>query len=401
MSSSISKLKMLYVASVPLHLYTFWIPYAQHFRSKNWVVDGASSDITQWRDLEGVFDQVFDINFVRNPLQNPLAALAGIFATLKHIRSLVAEQGYDIVHVSTPTAAFMVRLALRGERSRTKVIYTAHGFHFFKGNSPTRNRLFRGLERMAAGWTDALITINREDFDAANSFGTIAPGKVRLIPGIGVDPAKYRKVPETIRRELGLEPHQALLLVIGEMIPRKRHKDAIDAFAKLTDATTHMAFAGDGKLRQHLEAYVHSKGLSQRMHFLGFRKDIPALLSASDVLLLPSRHEGLPRCILEAMCIGTPVIASDIRGCRDLLANGCGVLCPVGDIEGLSKAIEEVLGNNRMRSQLSRRAAERVKECSQDILIGRHEEIYDAVLANEAPATEFVFPTTPAVESES
>ena len=168
---------MLYVASVPLHLYTFWIPYAQHFRSKNWVVDGASADITQWRDLEGVFDQVFDINFVRNPLQNPLAALAGIFATLKHIRSLVAEQGYDIVHVSTPTAAFMVRLALRGERSRTKVIYTAHGFHFFKGNSPTRNLLFRGLERMAAGWTDALITINREDFDAANSFGTIAPGR--------------------------------------------------------------------------------------------------------------------------------------------------------------------------------------------------------------------------------
>jgi glycosyltransferase involved in cell wall biosynthesis len=101
------------------------------------------------------------------------------------------------------------------------------------------------------------------------------------------------------------------------------------------------------------------------------------------------------------MCIGTPVIASDIRGCRDLLANGCGVLYPVGDIGGLSKAIEEVLGNNRMRSQLSRRAAERVKECSQDILIGRHEEIYDAVLANEAPATEFVFPTTPAVESES
>ena len=392
---------MLYVASVPLHLYTFWIPYSQHFRSKGWVVDGASANITHFWDLQGVFDRVFDISFVRNPLQNPLAALAGIFATLKHIRSLVAEQGYDIVHVSTPTAAFMVRLALRGSRSGTKVIYTAHGFHFFKGNSLIRNLLFRSLERMAAGWTDALITVNREDFDAANSFGTLAPAKVRLVPGIGVDPAKYQKVPVTIKRELGLEPHQALLLIIGEMIPRKRHKDAIDAFGKLTDATTHLAFAGDGKLRQYLEAYVNSQGLSERVHFLGFRKDIPALLSGSDLLLLPSKHEGLPRCVLEAMCIGTPVIASDIRGCRDLLANGCGVLYPMGDVEGLSKAIQEVLGNNQMRSQLSGQAAERVKECSQDILIGRHEEIYDEVFASEVPAKELVFPTAPVGESAS
>jgi glycosyltransferase involved in cell wall biosynthesis len=394
-----SKVKMLYVAAVPLHLYAFWIPYAQHFRRKGWVVDAASANLTQFGDLHGVFDRVFDIQFIRNPLRNPLAAFMGLFSTIKHIRNLVTEQGYDIVHVSTPTAAFVVRIALRGGRN-VKVIYTAHGFHFFKGNSLIRNLLFHRLERMTARWTDALITINREDFDAAKSFGTISPAKVRLVPGIGVNSAKYRKAPGTIRQELGLQPQQPLLLMIGEMIPRKRHKDAIDAFSTLPDVTTHMAFAGDGRLRRYLEDYVCSKGLSPRVHFLGFRQDIPALLSTSDALLLPSKHEGLPRCILEAMCVGTPVIASDIRGCRDLLTDDCGLLHPVGDIKRLSGAIREVLDNKQLQSHLTTRAAKRVKECSQDILIARHEEIYDAVLADEPLAEEFAFPRASMVESK-
>jgi len=142
--------KMLYVASVPLHLLHFWIPYAQHFRSKNWVVDGASADITQWRDLEGVLIK-FLTSICSQPATEPWPPCRHL-CNPQHIRSLVAEQGYDIVHVSTPTAAFMVRLALRGAEPHEGDL-TAHGFHFFKGNSLHSHLLFRGLERMAAGWT--------------------------------------------------------------------------------------------------------------------------------------------------------------------------------------------------------------------------------------------------------
>jgi len=376
---SVNKPKLLLVASVPLHLYTFWVPYAQYFQSKGWIVDGASANISTFTDLNGVFNHTFDIGFIRNPFQKPFLLIQLFFKIIRQIQQIVSEQDYDLVHVNTPTAAFMVRFALRNRNHKPRVLYTAHGFHFFKGNSPFKNIIFKYLEKTAARWTDQIFTINDEDYNAAREFGTINPERVTLIPGIGVDVDVYKKTASSIRAELKLERNHKLLLMIGEMNPGKRHKDAIEAIS-LLDSQYHLAIAGTGKLQNALKEYSVSKGVEHRVHFLGFRKDVPGLISESDALLLPSEREGLPRCILEAMSIGTPVIASDIRGSRDLLANGCGLLHKVGNTRQLAECIDRCLSDKMLREACKERAIQRIVKYSQTALISVHEQIYGNVL---------------------
>lgn len=375
-----STCKLLYVASVPLHLYTFWVPYVRHFRAKGWTVDGAAADISRFADLDGVFDNTFDVQFVRNPLEQPFAALGRYASTIRYIRNLVFRGGYDIVHVNSMTATFMTRFALRHHASKPQVIHTAHGFHFFKGNCWWRNALFRGWESVGSRWTDTLITINAEDYAAAQRFRGISADRVVLTPGIGVDLSLYCKRESRTRDELRLTPEQPLLLFVGEMIPRKRHADSIAALAQLARKDIHLAFAGNGEQEMRLRKHAFEAGLGERVHFLGFRKDIPELISAADALLLPSAREGLPRCILEAMSIGTPVIASEIRGNADLLSGGCGLLHAVGDTAALANCVVRLLEDKAAVRQMVTKAQERVRDFSLDKVIAAHERIYESAM---------------------
>ena len=378
--TQISKPKLLIAASVPLHLYTFWVPYARHFHAQGWQVDGMAAGIGQFHQLAGEFDNIHDVQFVRNPFKNPGAFITNLRATQRQIIDIFQANEYNIVHISTPTAGFLLRYTLRNKFPNLHKIYTAHGFHFFKGNAPLKNLVFHTLEAYVAKWTDTLITINQEDYEAARAFSRLDPRNVQLFPGIGVDLVKYSQGSTNLREELQLSATTPILLMIGEMNKGKRHRDLIQALKFLPNC--HVVLAGSGKLQDQLKASVQRNNLQDRVHFLGFRNDIPALINAADILVLPSEREGLPRCIMEAMSIGTPVVACSIRGCKDLLQNQRGLLYPVGNIPELVKAIQTILTQPDISQQLVQNAKVHIPKYALDLLLQQHSHLYKNILRN-------------------
>ncbi|MBS3933352.1 MAG: glycosyltransferase [Truepera sp.] len=382
-------LKLLMVSSVPSTLTAFLLPYAEHFRRLGWRVDALTRDGSGCERCLNTFDNVWDVAWSRNPLkpQNLLEAP-------QTIHELIARQGYDIVHVHDPVAAFVTRFALR-RLEHPQVFYTAHGFHFFKGNHLLKNALFLTLERLAGRWTDHLIVINREDEAAAKRYRLVPEGQLHYLPGIGVDTAAYSAAQvtaeevEAVRASLGLRGEDPLFLLVAEFNPGKRHRDALRALAKLPHPRAALAFAGVGPLLEATKQLASELGIAERVHFLGYRHDIPVLLRAASALLLPSEREGLPRSIMEAMAMGTPVIATPIRGVSELLAESCGLLHPVGDVDELARAMAWIIANPHEAGALAERAKVRVARYDLKPLLAAHEVLYQQALTRSQTSAMF------------
>lgn len=341
-------MKLLVVTTVAVTLRAFLLPHARYFRKRGWTVDGAAADVSRCESCREVFDETFDIPFSRNPLH-----LGQLHRAAKAIKTLVTQKGYDVVHVHTPVAAFVTRLALRHLRARgkVKVVYTAHGFHFYRGGPFFSNLLYRALEKRAAGWTDHLFVINEEDCEAACSF--LSADRVTCLQGgVGLDLSEYdpRSVTKgeiaALRGEMGLKEGEPLFLMVGEFNANKRQADLIRAFAAMRPGKErpHLAFAGTGPAEEPMRQLARRLGVAERVHFLGFRGDVKALLKAATALILPSQREGLPRCLMEAIVMGAPIIGSDTRGTRDLVRLAGGWLFPVGDVAALAEAMEGAVG---------------------------------------------------------
>lgn len=340
-------MKLLVVTTVAVTLKAFLLPHARYFSKRGWTVDGAAADVSRCESCREVFDETFDIPFSRNPLH-----FRRLRRAAEEIRALVERKGYDVVHVHTPVAAFVTRLALRHLRARgkVKVVYTAHGFHFYRGGPFFSNLLYRTLEKKASRWTDHLFVINSEDYEAACSF--LPSQRVTYLEGgIGLDLSEYdpRSVTEgeiaALRGEMGLKEGEPLFLMVGEFIARKRQADLIRAFAAMRPGkeSPHLAFAGTGPAEEPMRQLARCLGVDERVHFLGFRGDVKVLLRAATALVLPSQHEGLPRCLMEAIVMGTPIIGSDIRGTRDLVRLASGRVFPLRNVQSLTEALEEAV----------------------------------------------------------
>ena len=376
----------LFVTTVPVTLEVFLAPFAQHFRAQGWRIECLANGASAEPVLAEAFDACHDAEWTRNPLSP-----RNLIGTARHVREIVVAGGYDIVHVHTPVAAFVTRFALRRlpRRTRPVLIYTAHGFHFFRGQNALLNLAFRTLERVAARWTDHLVTINAEDFEAARGFGTIDRARVRLIPGIGVDTMAFAEEAidpdevEAVRHELAVPADAFMLLMIAEFAPVKRHAFVLDALARVPDGHVVLVLAGAGPLEEDVRAEVTRLGLGDRVRFAGYRRDIPALLAASDALVLASRREGLARSVLEAMSVGRPVIGTRTRGIADAVPEGTGWIVPTDDPAALAKAIHDAAG---FPAEVARRgaAARSVARRTYDLplIIDAYEELYRDALAS-------------------
>lgn len=376
----------LFVTTVPITLEQFLAPFALHFRAQGWLVDALANGAATDPHIAEAFDQRFDIEWSRNPFSPK--NLTGTAAT---VRRLVSEGAYDIVHVHTPIAAFVTRFALRSLPAMTRpvVIYTAHGFHFYRGGSPVKNAVFRATERAAAAWTDFLITINAEDYEAARQFGTIDPARVRHIPGIGVDTDVYRPdaaTPEqiaSIRSELDVPPDAFMLTMLAEYAPVKRHEHVFAAMARVKHREVVLAAVGGGPLESRLREQVAALGLSDRVRLAGWRRDVPAVLAASDALILASSREGLPRSILEAMSTALPVIGTETRGITDAVGHDAGWVVPKDDVAALADAIDLAAEHPEEAARRGAEARRRaVSGFSLDVVIAAHEELYAEALAS-------------------
>jgi glycosyltransferase involved in cell wall biosynthesis len=375
--------RLLMVTTLPCTLNSFLLPFAAHFRSQGWQVDAMSCGISQDAQCLAGFDRVWDVQWSRNPLDP-----RNLLGTPGKIREIVIREKYDLVHVHTPVAAFVTRYALKDLRDRInlKVIYTAHGFHFYNGGNSAKNTAFINLEKLAGNWTDHLVTINHEDKAAALQYGLVAPANTHYMPGIGVDLKYYNRhhVPDAavanVYRELGISQDTPLFVSVAEFTTRKHHVDAIEAFAKLARKDVHFALAGTGPLMEKMKELATKLGVIDRIHFLGNRKDVPVLMKAATANILVSAQEGLPRCVLESLALEVPTIGTKIRGTQDLLEGGCGLLVDVGDVDALAAAMNWILDRPQDAAEMAKLASARISTYDLEVIIQLHEKLYLAAV---------------------
>jgi glycosyltransferase involved in cell wall biosynthesis len=374
--------RILMVATLGISVNGGLIRFARHFRSQGWRVDAMAHGIADYRECRDNFDRIWEASWSRNPLSP-----RNLLVAAREVRSAAATGRYDLVHVHTPVAAFVVRYALRNMRmNRPKVIYTAHGFHFHPSGKFIPNLIFRTLEKAAGRWTDYLVVINRTDEQQAQSHRLVPAERVVYMPGIGVDTRRLSKDSvsatqvDEIKRELGLQPDAILFLMVAEFTANKRHCDALRALALLKRSNCHLALAGVGDRQGEVRALAEHLGLGARVHFLGFRRDVPALMRAANAVLSTSHREGLPLCIMEAMSLEVPVIATQIRGSSDLLGDGCGYLVPTSNPGAIAAAMEDIIANPSKARQMSAAALLRIAEYDVEKIEANHEQLYARVL---------------------
>lgn len=285
-----------------------------------------------------------------------ISELSKAYKQLKHE---VETNKYEIVHTQSPIGGVICRLACRKARKLygTKVIYAAHGFHFFKG-APLKNWLvYYNVEKYCSKFTDLLITINQEDYKNAQKFKA---KEVVYVPGAGVDTNKFVASPdgrERIRKELGINDETTVLLSVGELIPRKNHVEVLEALKQMKDAgkdyKIKYLIAGRGKIANELQDKINGLGLQEQVQMLGFRSDVADVFAASDIYVFPSHQEGLPVALMEAMSVGMPVVCSRIRGNVDLIEEGVGgYLFDSKDASTLVTALDRMMA----KAEIDRRA---------------------------------------------
>ena len=339
--------KMLMVATVPSMIGQFNMNNIQLLQEMGYEVHVAcdftdrsvwtEERVTQFEEtLEEKDIQKYQVDFSRSALR-----IDRHIASYRQLKQVIKQNNYNFVHCHTPIAGAISRFVCKN--TKMKCIYTAHGFHFYKG-APLKNwLLFYPIEWICSWMTDVLITINKEDYNRAKK--CLHAKKTEYVPGVGVDLRKFGQATvnkSTKRRELGIPEDSILLLSVGELNENKNHETVIRA---IKDLDVYYIIAGKGDLREYLEKVIDEIGLTERIKLLGFRRDVSELYQAADIYVLPSVREGLNVSIMEAMASGLPAICSKIRGNIDLIKDEDCLFHP-GSVSECSNAIDTIRKRN-------------------------------------------------------
>lgn len=281
----------------------------------------------------------------------------------KNLMRILKKEDIEVIHCNTPVGGLIGRLC--GKRAKIKhIIYTAHGFHFYKGAPLINRTIFKWAEMIMAHWTDAIITMNSEDFEAAKKFKLKKGGKVFYTPGVGIDTKEYKNIlldKNVYRAKLGIKDDDFVCISMGDLIPRKNYTVAIEAIAKCNNEKIHYLICGKGPELESLKKLCIKLKIDKQIHFLGFRTDIRELLHISDLFLFTTLQEGMPRSMMEAMASGLPCIASKIRGNVDLLEDEKGgFLVSVDDSSMIADKINFLIKNDKLRLEMARNNLEKI-----------------------------------------
>lgn len=366
--------KILFVATVEQHLLAFHLPVMKWFQDSGFEVHVATNLQGRHNEFRDNGIVAHKIDFTRSPYSPKLGY------ALKQLMRVMRLNIYSLVHVHTPVAAFLGRLAAR-LTSTAPVLYTAHGFHFYRG-APWYNWLiYYTAERIAARWTDGLITMNSEDYENAQRLGFIPNKNLFFVHGVGVDFDRY-SLPASdgisIRSALGIGPNEVVFTCIAELNKNKNHDFLFDAWEQVaaTHKNAHLLLVGSGKREALLRRRVVQEHLPN-VHFLGYRQDIPQILAATDAVVLASKREGLPRCIMEAMAAGRPVVATNVRGNRDLVDDRVtGLLVAVDDVSVLVKALKRLAEDSGLREVMGKSGFGRAHLYSLESVKDKMHEVY-------------------------
>ncbi len=352
--------RILLTATVQSHIAQFHRPLIKLLKENGFEVHVAARDNLGEKNGLAInnVDRIYDIPFQRNPMD------LGNMAAYRMLKKLLEKEKYDIISCNTPVAGVCTRMAARDARKQgTRVIYTAHGFHFYKGSPRINWLIYYPLERMLAHCTDTLITVSEEDFELAKKhFKT----NVEHIHGVGADTEKYHSVSNEqnriFRDEQGFNGRYVALCV-GELNCNKNQKTVIEAVKKVSERYPEilLLIAGNGPTECVLRKQTEMLGLQDHVRMLGYCVDLEKYMTACDVLVSASFREGMPLNIMEAMICGKPVLASVNRGHKELVSEGgTGFLFKAGDADQLAELLVRLLNDRSLGEALGRQGMQNV-----------------------------------------
>lgn len=352
----------------------FHIPYLEWFKNNGYEVHvAARNDYENKEECDIQFcDKYFDLPFERFPMKkNNVIAYKGL-------KRIIDANKYNIIHCHTPMGGALGRLAARNAQKKgSKVIYTAHGFHFFKGAPLINWLVYYPVERWLAKFTDVLITLNREDYGLAQNFKA---KKIKYVPGVGIDVDKFKNIEinrQVKRRSIEINEDELMVISVGELNKNKNHQIIVRAVAMLKNEKIKYVLCGQGPLETELRELARQLGVEKQVKFLGYRKDIPELLYAADLFAFPSYREGLSLSLMEAMASSLPVICSKVRGNVDLIEEGRGgYLIDPRDINEFSEKLEMLLTNDERKSY-GLTNLEKIHDFDRNYVLDRMIEIYE------------------------
>ena len=374
-------MRVLLTATVQSHICQFHKPLVEMLHEHNCEVHVAARDnLAEKNGLKLDFaEKVFDVPFSRSPKSKDN------IKAYKQLKKIIDEGQYDVIHCNTPMGGIVTRLAARKARKNgTKVFYTAHGFHFYKG-APKKNWIvFYPIEKFFANhYTDKLITITNEDYDLANKKFKC---QIERIHGVGVDEKRYFPIQEDekkqLRLEMGYNENQKLILCIGELLPNKNQQMAIrmmpEILKKYPDAI--LLIAGNGPEKNNLENLIAELGLQNNVKLSGYVTNLEDYQHIADVCVSCSRREGLPLNIVEAMMSGTPVVATYNRGHRELITDEQnGYLVSINDNSSMIEKVLTLLDDINIYKSTSENAILKGNEYSKTAVIEDLRKVYSNV----------------------
>lgn len=365
--------KVLFVATITGHINSFHIPYLKWFKEQGYEVHVASNGDTPINYC----DKHYNLPFERFPLKN------NNIKTYKELKKIINENQYEIIHCHTPVGAALTRLAARKARKNgTRVIYTAHGFHFYKGAPLFNWIIYYTIEKLLAKYTDCLITITQEDYEfSKRKFKKIK--QIEHINGIGINTERFdqiitEKEKNNLKETLGIKENDLVFSYIAELNKNKNQKLLINVIDKLVkdNKNIKLLLIGDGTLKKEYEILVEEKNLKNNILILGKRQDIQQLLSITDIYLASSIREGLPVNVMEAMYMGLPIVATNNRGHRELIKNGENGFIVNNDDLDMIKAIKKINNTEIIKTFLNNNE-EKIKKYKIENVINAMKNIYN------------------------
>jgi glycosyltransferase EpsD len=375
-------MKVLFVSTTGGPINAFLIPHIELL-----IKDGHQVDIVcnVIRELSPEFlrlgCKVHNIEFSRSPFNK------NNIKVIKEIKRLVLLEKYDLIHTHTPIASFVTRFACR-KIPNLKMLYTAHGFHFFKGASLKNRIIYKTMEKIAARWTDGIITMNGEDYISAKQMKLRQNGSVFKVHGVGVNLKKFvnqKDEEKNILREKYNYNKKDFILIYAAELSNRKHQDLlIDSIHILRNRIPNikLLLAGEGPLSKQYSEQVRRLELNKNVYFLGFRKDVVNLMLLSDIAVSSSRQEGLPVNIMEAMATGLPLVVTNCRGNIDLVKNGeNGFIVPLDDINAFVEAIEKLYSSEKLRKKCSENSIKKVQKYSLDEVLDEMYKVYSTFIS--------------------
>jgi glycosyltransferase involved in cell wall biosynthesis len=362
-------MKILHICAVGFTVKNLLLPQINWFLSQGFSIEIACSPGQEVKQLQ---DQGYTIHPIQIDRRIDLKSNLG---SIYQLAQLIQGNRYDLVHVHTPVASVLGRVAAKLAAAK-RIIYTAHGFYFHDNMPAGQYRFYHSVERIAGWLTDLILTQSREDLATAEKTGLCSPQKLRYL-GNGVDLERFQRSnlspshQQQLQQALNL-PTTAFPIIgmTGRITAEKGYRELIEALEKLRPhfPDLHLLVIG-GQLSSERDVFqsqlsdlIQQENLEHCVTFTGFRSDIPELLGLVDIFTLPSYREGLPRSILEAMAMELPIVATDIRGCREAVAdNQTGLIVPPRDSDKLADALGQLAADASMREKFGMVGRQRVE----------------------------------------